>query len=49
MHGFGRPAYTNQKYPFPVDPPYVPDENPTGDHRLVFWLPESDRAVGTAL
>jgi beta-galactosidase len=39
MHGHGSPAYTNQKYPFPVDPPYVPDENPTGDHRLVFELP----------
>jgi beta-galactosidase len=41
MHGYGSPAYTNQKYPFPVDPPYVPDENPTGDHRLVFSLPSS--------
>ncbi len=41
MHGHGRPAYTNQKYPFPVDPPYVPDENPTGDHRLVFDLAAS--------
>ncbi|TCC31234.1 glycoside hydrolase family 2 TIM barrel-domain containing protein [Kribbella sindirgiensis] len=39
MHGHGSPAYTNQKYPFSVDPPYVPDENPTGDHRLVFELP----------
>ncbi|TCC62194.1 DUF4981 domain-containing protein [Kribbella pittospori] len=41
MHGYGRPAYTNQAYPFPVDPPYVPTENPTGDHRLVFELPTS--------
>jgi beta-galactosidase len=39
MHGFGRPIYTNQPYPFPVDPPYVPDENPTGDHRLAFEGP----------
>jgi len=39
MHGFGRPTYTNQPYPFPVDPPYVPTENPTGDHRLVFSVP----------
>ncbi|MEU4607003.1 glycoside hydrolase family 2 TIM barrel-domain containing protein [Kribbella sp. NPDC023972] len=39
MHGFGRPIYTNQPYPFPVDPPYVPDENPTGDYRLVFEAP----------
>ncbi|NIK57707.1 glycoside hydrolase family 2 TIM barrel-domain containing protein [Kribbella shirazensis] len=41
LHGHGSPAYTNQKYPFPVDPPYVPDENPTGDHRLVFELPDA--------
>ncbi len=36
----GAPAYTNTAYPFPVDPPRVPDENPTGDHRQVFDLPE---------
>ncbi|MFG1628204.1 glycoside hydrolase family 2 TIM barrel-domain containing protein [Kribbella sp. NPDC049227] len=41
MYGHGRPAYTNQAYPFPVDPPDVPTENPTGDHRLVFELPPS--------
>ncbi len=41
MHGHGRPAYTNIRYPFPVDPPYVPTENPTGDHRLVFHVPDS--------
>ncbi|UNO44362.1 DUF4981 domain-containing protein [Streptomyces sp. MST-110588] len=38
-HGFGSPAYTNTGYPFPVDPPRTPDENPTGDHRHVFDLP----------
>lgn len=36
----GAPAYTNTAYPFPVDPPRVPDENPTGDHRRRFDLPE---------
>ncbi len=36
---FGTPAYTNVNYPIPVDPPRVPDENPTGDHRLTFDLP----------
>jgi beta-galactosidase len=41
MHGYGRPAYTNQIFPFPVDPPHVPTENPTGDHRLRFTVPES--------
>ena len=29
----GSPIYTNVQYPFPIDPPLVPDENPTGDHR----------------
>ena len=26
--------------PFPIDPPHVPDENPTGDHRRTFELPD---------
>jgi beta-galactosidase len=43
LHGdgrYGRPIYTNVKYPFPVDAPHVPDENPTGDHVRVFELPQ---------
>lgn len=28
------------RYPFPVDPPYVPTENPTGDHLRMFDLPD---------
>ncbi|MGP4008378.1 glycoside hydrolase family 2 TIM barrel-domain containing protein [Streptomyces sp. 4N124] len=36
---FGSPIYTNHLYPFPVDPPHVPTENPTGDHIRVFDLP----------
>ncbi|NJQ00376.1 glycoside hydrolase family 2 TIM barrel-domain containing protein [Streptomyces zingiberis] len=32
LQGHGAPAYTNTVYPFPVDPPRVPLENPTGDH-----------------
>jgi len=39
MHGYGQPAYTNITYPFPVDPPHVPTENPTGDHRRVVEVP----------
>ena len=30
---YGRPAYTNVDFPFPVDPPYPPEENPVGDYR----------------
>lgn len=29
-HGFDTHMYTNVRYPFPFDPPYVPDENPCG-------------------
>lgn len=37
---FGTPAYTNVRYPFPIDPPRVPQENLTGDHRREFDLPD---------
>jgi len=39
MHGYGRPHYTNVQYPFPVDPPRVPTENPTGSYRRAFTVP----------
>ncbi|KAB8194024.1 DUF4981 domain-containing protein [Nonomuraea phyllanthi] len=39
LQGYGVPAYTNVNYPFPVEPPYVPDDNPTGDYRLEFEAP----------
>ncbi|WP_182199640.1 glycoside hydrolase family 2 TIM barrel-domain containing protein [Paraliobacillus salinarum] len=38
MHGYGRPHYTNVQYPFPVDPPHVPTENPTGSYRRDFYV-----------
>lgn len=40
LNGHGAPAYTNVSYPFPIDPPHVPTENPTGDYRRAFDLPE---------
>ncbi|GAA2247554.1 beta-galactosidase [Streptomyces ruber] len=46
---FGAPVYTNHLYPFPVDPPRVPDENPTGDHLRVFDLPADWPADGGAV
>ncbi len=48
LHGYGHPIYTNVRYPFPIDPPRVPRENPTGDYRISFELPASwgsDRVV----
>ncbi|WP_309113142.1 glycoside hydrolase family 2 TIM barrel-domain containing protein [Saccharothrix sp.] len=41
LHGYGEPAYVNIAYPIPVDPPFVPDENQTGDYRRVFDVPQS--------
>ncbi len=31
--GYEKPYYTNVDYPYPVDPPYVPDDNPLGVYR----------------
>lgn len=39
MHGYGKPVYSNVRYPFPVDPPHVPDANGTGCYRRTFSLP----------
>ena len=33
------PIYTNRKYPFRCNPPYVPRKNPTGLYRHMFSLP----------
>lgn len=46
---FGSPIYTNHLYPFPVDPPHVPTENPTGDHLRVFDLPSDWPSDGGAV
>src|ERR1700749_1258652 len=48
-HGYGAPAYTNVRYPFPVDPPYVPTDNPTGDYRVAFRVPRRWPGGGTVL
>ncbi|MDT0444718.1 glycoside hydrolase family 2 TIM barrel-domain containing protein [Streptomyces johnsoniae] len=49
LHGHGVPRYTNTAYPFPIDPPHVPDDNPTGDHRLAFDLPAGWRTADSVL
>lgn len=41
LQGYGRPQYTNVIYPFPVCPPYVPTENPTGTYRRSFHVPSN--------
>lgn len=34
--GYGEPNYTNTNYPFPLDPPHTPQENPVGHYLLTF-------------
>ena len=38
MQGFGTPNYTNVVYPIPMDPPFVPDENPVGTYMREFTI-----------
>ncbi len=40
--GYGQKQYVNQRYPFPYDPPYVPDENPCGAYVTEFVLDETE-------
>lgn len=40
MHGFDCPIYTNVVYPFPLNPPHVPEDNPTGCYRKFFSIPK---------
>ena len=46
---YGAPAYTNVTYPFPLDPPRVPDRNPTGEYRRRFTLPPGWDSGGSTL
>ena len=41
LQGFGKPQYTNFDYPFPVNPPHVPSENPTGYYETQFAVPKT--------
>jgi beta-galactosidase len=41
LQGFGAPQYTNVVYPFPIEPPFIPTENPNGIYTREFELPES--------
>ena len=38
VQGYEHPNYTNVNYPYPVDPPYAPDENPCGVYERDFVL-----------
>lgn len=39
MKGYSLPLYTNVKYPFPKNPPFIPhDDNPVGSYRKTFII-----------
>mgnify|MGYP002867095222 CR=1 FL=1 len=38
IEGYDRMQYTNVRYPFPFDPPFVPNENPSYHYRRTFDL-----------
>lgn len=41
--GYGKFLYTDEAFPFPLDPPYIPAENETGVYRRTFSLsPKAD-------
>lgn len=44
LQGYDKPIYTNVKYPFEVNPPFVPAENPTGCYRTTISRSEADLA-----
>ncbi|MDD4774323.1 MAG: glycoside hydrolase family 2 TIM barrel-domain containing protein [Eubacteriales bacterium] len=37
--GYDVPNYTNVNYPFPCDPPHIPDDNPCGLYIRDFYIP----------
>ena len=39
MQGYGYPIYTNTKYPFPYNPPYISRDNPVGSYVRTFTVP----------
>lgn len=40
LYGYEHPYYTNLNYPFPVDPPYLPEDNPCGVYEREFTIPK---------
>ncbi|RTF05205.1 beta-galactosidase, partial [Serratia marcescens] len=46
LAGYDAPIYTNVRYPFPVDPPRVPEDNPTGCYSRTFSVDPAWLAAG---
>lgn len=45
MRGYDEMHYADLLYPFPIHPPHVPTENPTGVYRRNFVLPETEENI----
>ena len=50
FHGYDAPVYTNIRYPFPYNPPFVPENNPTGCYSRYFnidktWINKGDTRI----
>lgn len=43
LQGYGKMHYSDLWYNFPINPPYVPTENPTGIYKRTFFVDESYR------
>lgn len=43
LQGYGKMHYSDLWYNFPINPPYVPTENPTGVYKRTFFVEESYR------
>ena len=43
VQGYGKMHYSDLWYNFPINPPYVPTENPTGIYKRAFFIEESFR------
>lgn len=48
LDGYGKPAYTDDRFIFPVNPPFTPSDNPTALYQRVIRIPQipsEDRIV----
>ncbi|MGE5679224.1 MAG: glycoside hydrolase family 2 TIM barrel-domain containing protein, partial [Pseudomonadota bacterium] len=41
VNGYDQTHYTNDNYPFPCDPPYIPNDNPAGLYAMDFNVSEA--------
>ena len=49
LQGYGKMHYSDLWYNFPINPPYVPTENPTGIYKRTFFVEESYRDKKSSL